>query len=108
MEQQKYEYAEQGQFGEYQEQEGVDASGEPVQKKAKDDESKTKSCFTLKCEKLVKSEKFGEKVNNDLTKSINEFFSVGMGDEVFKLLKKKVLWLENCDGLREVRVNSVV
>ena len=44
MEKQDFDYAQQVQFGEYQEEEG-DESGEPVQKKAKEDESKPKSFF---------------------------------------------------------------
>ena len=50
----------------------------------------------------------GDRINLNLADSINELFTVGMGDESFKMLKKEILIPENCDGLREVKVNPVV
>ena len=96
-----------------------DGSGEPASKKTKDSDNAGQNAetaevpcsgkFKMALEKFQKKERTGPNIDGDLASAINEVFVHGLSKETFESKTKDTNYRpENCQGLRQVRVNPII
>jgi hypothetical protein len=112
-----YQFGSELNFEEGQDENNNESVSEPLSKKRKvddcdkddDKEKRTEvSRFKKLSDKLVKAEKVGDDIDEDLADAVNDLFARGMSEENFKKMLLDMCRPKNCVGLREVRTNTLI